>query len=74
MKVRFLKPHLPASWIDEKKTKVGYETSFTNMNLKPYPKYKDSGIEWIGEIPMHWDVKKTKIYSYCKYGTVARFG
>jgi hypothetical protein len=27
------------------------------MNLKPYPKYKDSGIEWIGEIPERWEVK-----------------
>src|SRR5690625_5025068 len=24
--------------------------------LKPYPKYKDSGVEWIGEIPEGWDV------------------
>lgn len=22
--------------------------------MKPYPKYKDSGIEWIGEVPEHW--------------------
>lgn len=22
--------------------------------MKPYPAYKDSGIEWIGEIPEHW--------------------
>ena len=28
--------------------------------MKPYPKYKDSGIEWIGEIPAHWDVKPLK--------------
>ncbi len=21
------------------------------MKLKPYPKYKDSGVEWMGEIP-----------------------
>ncbi|MBE0427651.1 MAG: hypothetical protein IBX72_13530 [Nitrospirae bacterium] len=27
------------------------------MNLKPYPKYKDSGIEWIGEMPEGWEVK-----------------
>ncbi|NUQ44346.1 MAG: restriction endonuclease subunit S [Calditrichaceae bacterium] len=24
--------------------------------MKPYPKYKPSGIEWIGEIPEHWDI------------------
>jgi type I restriction enzyme S subunit len=26
--------------------------------MKPYPKYKPSNIEWIGEIPEHWDLKK----------------
>lgn len=25
--------------------------------LKPYPKYKDSGVDWIGEIPKHWSIK-----------------
>jgi type I restriction enzyme S subunit len=28
--------------------------------MEPYPEYKDSGIEWIGEIPQHWDVTKLK--------------
>lgn len=28
--------------------------------MKKYPKYKDSGIEWIGEIPEHWELKKIK--------------
>jgi type I restriction enzyme S subunit len=28
--------------------------------MKPYPKYKDSGIEWIGEVPEHWRVEKLK--------------
>ncbi|MBE9592157.1 MAG: hypothetical protein IMF19_01630, partial [Proteobacteria bacterium] len=27
---------------------------------KPYLKYKDSGIDWIGEIPEHWEVKPIK--------------
>jgi len=27
---------------------------------KRYPRYKDSGIEWIGEIPEEWDVAKLK--------------
>lgn len=25
-----------------------------------YPKYKDSGVEWIGNIPEHWDKKRIK--------------
>lgn len=28
--------------------------------MKRYPKYKDSGVEWIGEIPEGWDVKRLK--------------
>ena len=24
--------------------------------LKPYPKYKDSGVPWLGEVPEHWGV------------------
>jgi type I restriction enzyme S subunit len=28
--------------------------------MKHYDSYKDSGIEWIGEIPRHWEVKRFK--------------
>ena len=31
--------------------------------MKKYDNYKDSGVEWIGEIPEHWDVKKLKFIS-----------
>lgn len=27
------------------------------MSLPRYPKYKDSGVEWLGAVPEHWDVK-----------------
>ncbi len=30
------------------------------MKYKPYPKYKDSGVEWLGKIPSHWEVAPTK--------------
>ncbi len=33
---------------------------------KPYPKYKDSGIEWLGKIPEHWTKKKIKHTTYVK--------
>lgn len=29
-------------------------------NLQKYPKYKNSGVEWIGEIPENWEVRKLK--------------
>ena len=28
--------------------------------MKRYPEYKESRVEWIGEIPTHWEVLKTK--------------
>lgn len=28
--------------------------------MKRYPKYKDSGVKWIGEIPEHWNVPRLK--------------
>src|SRR3990167_1569180 len=28
------------------------------MKLNPYPEYKDSGVEWLGKIPKHWEMRK----------------
>jgi type I restriction enzyme S subunit len=30
------------------------------MRFAPYPKYKPSGVEWLGEVPEHWEVKRLK--------------
>ncbi len=29
-------------------------------DLKPYPAYKDSGVPWLGEVPEHWWLFRTK--------------
>ena len=29
-------------------------------NLKSYPSYKPSGVEWLGDVPAHWDVAAVK--------------
>ena len=29
-------------------------------HYKPYPAYKDSGVEWIGSVPEHWSVKRLR--------------
>lgn len=31
-----------------------------NKRYRPYPAYKDSGVEWLGEIPEHWELKRLK--------------
>ena len=28
--------------------------------LEKYPKYKDSGVEWLGEIPEEWETLSNK--------------
>lgn len=30
------------------------------MSFPRYPSYKDSGVEWLGEVPEHWDVKRLR--------------
>ena len=30
------------------------------MSFARYPAYKDSGVEWLGEVPGHWEVKRLK--------------
>jgi len=40
--------------------------------MKKYYSYKDSGIEWIGEIPSHWDAKMVKRLSPVKRGASPR--
>lgn len=32
----------------------------TERKLKPYPAYKDSGIDWLGQIPAHWVPRRLK--------------
>ncbi|WP_434579218.1 restriction endonuclease subunit S [Thermoanaerobacterium thermosaccharolyticum] len=38
------------------------------MRYKRYDKYKDSGIDWIGEMPEHWKISKLKYLIYCLDG------
>jgi len=39
------------------------------MSFPRYPKYKDSGVEWLGEVPEHWEVERfKKSVSACRNG------
>ena len=41
------------------KIAVPWDSKVTT-NLKPYPSYKPSGVEWLGEVPAHWEVRRLK--------------
>lgn len=38
------------------------------MEMPTYEAYKDSGVEWLGEIPTHWQVKALKHIAFMKSG------
>jgi len=39
---------------------------------QPYPAYKDSGVEWLGEVPEHWEVRRLKSLSVVRRGASPR--
>lgn len=38
-------------------------------DLKPYPAYKDSGVEWLGQVPEHWEVAPIRAFARPGYKT-----
>ena len=50
--------------LEEKRQAIITET--VTKGLNPNVKMKDSGIEWIGEIPEHWELGKVKYTTYVK--------
>ncbi|MGA1826613.1 MAG: restriction endonuclease subunit S [bacterium] len=51
---------------EEEKTAIINQAVTKGIN--PDVKLKDSGIEWLGEIPEHWKVKKLKYVAYFQRG------
>ncbi len=51
------KEHLLQLYEEEKEAIINQAVT---KGVNPNAKLKDSGIEWIGEIPEHWEVKKMK--------------
>jgi type I restriction enzyme S subunit len=37
-------------------------------HYKPYPAYKDSGVEWLGRVPAHWQVTRLKFIATVQTG------
>ena len=38
--------------------------------FKPYPAYKESGVEWLGKIPAHWEVRRLKTFAEVQLSNV----
>lgn len=43
-------------------------------HYKPYPAYRDSGVEWIGQVPEHWRVTPLKVIAETVNGATPESG
>ena len=51
-----------------KEQRISLINQIITKGLNPNVKMKDSGVEWIGEIPEHWGIKKLKHLCEITYG------
>jgi type I restriction enzyme S subunit len=59
-----------ASTVEAQLVNAALERQFdaSSRRFRPYPGYKNSGVEWLGQIPEHWDVKKLCWITKCLDG------
>jgi len=38
--------------------------------FRPYPQYKRSGVEWLGDIPAHWEMRRLKTIAFAQISNV----
>ena len=49
--------------LEEQKQAIIHQAVTGQIDVRtgqPYPAYKPSGVEWLGEVPVHWKVRRTK--------------
>ena len=49
--------------LEEQKQAILHEAATGRIDVRtgrPYPAYRDSGVEWLGAVPAHWDVMRVK--------------
>ena len=59
------KEHLLSLYEEEKTAIINQAVT---QGITPDVKLKESGIDWLGDIPEHWEVKKLKYIGAIKYG------
>ena len=61
--------------LEERKRALIHEAVTGRIDVRtgqPYPAYKDSGVEWLGKVPEHWEVRRIKSLSMVKRGASPR--
>ena len=55
--------------LEEQKQAIIHQAVTGQIDVRtgqPYPAYKPAGVEWLGDVPAHWEVRR--IGSFCKVG------
>ena len=63
------------SLLEEQKQAIIHQAVTGQIDVrtsKPYPAYKPSGVEWLGDVPEHWEVRRLKSLSIVKRGASPR--
>ena len=61
--------------LEEQKQALIYQIVTGRIDVRtgqPYPAYKPSGVEWLGDVPEHWEVRRVKSLSLVKRGASPR--
>ena len=63
--------------LEEQKKAIIHEAVTGQIDVRtgrPYPAYMDSGVEWLGEVPSHWEVKRIGRFSKVGNGSTPSRG
>ena len=61
--------------LEEQKQAIIHQAVTGRIDVRtgqPYPAYKPSGVEWLGDVPTHWQVRRVKSLSIVKRGASPR--
>ena len=57
--------------LEEQKQAIIHQAVTGQIDVRtgqPYPSYKDSGVEWLGDVPKHWEIWRLKTLCSMKSG------
>ena len=57
--------------LEEQKQAIVHQAVTGQIDVRtgqPYPAYKPSGVEWLGNVPAHWETRRLKTVCHIRYG------
>ena len=54
--------------LEEQKQAIIHQAVTRGLNRRPYPASRPSGVEWLGDVPEHWEKRRLKSIAHIRYG------